>query len=71
MFMSAIKPAERSGGKMPPACGEELGIYAYVGNDPVNFVDRDGKHGPMLGSPSQSCRRRGARCGLRIKLQRL
>jgi hypothetical protein len=39
MFMSAIKPAERSGGKMPPACGEELGIYAYVGNDPINRID--------------------------------
>jgi hypothetical protein len=40
MLMTAISPRDRGSSALSLAqCGEELGIYSYVGNDPINFVD--------------------------------
>ncbi len=40
MSMSAIRPAGADSRALSPIdAREELGIYAYVGNDPVNFTD--------------------------------
>jgi hypothetical protein len=46
MLMTAIRPANGNGGSsyVPGMCGDEpdLGIYSYVGADPINFIDPSG-----------------------------
>lgn len=50
MFMSVINPGEGDRPAVPPLNWErEFGLYAYVGADPVNRIDPDGKTCVSLG----------------------
>jgi hypothetical protein len=63
MLMTAISPRDRGSSALSLAeCGEELGIYSYVGNNPINFVDPLGLQGEDL-DDATFCSTYPDRCG--------